>query len=218
MSTSIETIDVQVPFAGFYNTCYSEMIDNEEASFIEWKTEELGLTDKQSCELAELMFHHTDYRKAYVAIAEDYVDEFNKLFEEWSGVNLQLSFVEMQSPREYNFMTDRVFAKADLTAICTLRGKVDEAKLVRQMEMNHKSRDGFISFYSHILENWPESVEDWDHNQLHTMIECFLPEDWDWKIYDQMSEYGNMSPWDNAVNWEPINEFLEQFEKGDDVE
>ena len=205
------TIEVKVPFEGFYNSWYSELLDSEEESFVENQQETLDLTDEQCTELYELLWRTSSFSTACNALAGDYVNRFNERFAEWSGVDLKLSFIEMQSPREYNFTTDRLFAKADLTAICLLRGKVDEAKLAERMEANHKSRSGFISFYSYKLEDWPESVEEWDHNQLNTLIECFLPEDWRWDVYYDVSEYG-YEAWECGVNWEAINEFLEQFE------
>lgn len=208
-----ETIDVQVPFDGFYDSFYSEMIDRAEEDFIQHQTEELSLTDEQLAELADLLWRTSSFPTMYLALAEDYVAAFNRLFKEWSGVDLKLSFIEMQSPREYNFTTDRLFAKADLTAICMLRGKVDEARLAERMEANHRSRDGFISFYSYKLEDWPESVEEWDHNQLHTLIEACLPEDWRWDVYYEVAEYeAPYHAWECGVNWDAVNEFLEKFE------
>lgn len=211
-----DTIELQVPFDGFYNSFYSEMIDREEEQFIQYQTEELHLTHEQGAELADLLWRTSSFQTMYLALAEDYVTAFNRLFKEWSGVDLKLSFIEMQSPREYNFTTDRLFAKADLTAICTLRGKVDEARLAECMEANHKSRDGFISFYSYHLEDWPESVDEWDHNQLHTLIEASLPEDWRWDVYYEVAESDTTyQAWECGVNWEAVNEFLEKFETED---
>jgi len=206
-----DTIEVQVPFEGFYDSLYSELLDHEDESFVENQRETLDLADEQCTELYELLWRTSSFSTACNALAGDYVARFNECFAEWSGVDLKLSFIEMQSPREYNFTTDRLFAKADLTAICLLRGKVDEAKLAERMEANHKSRSGFISFYSYKLEDWPESVEEWDHNQLNTLIQAFLPEDWRWDVYHDVAEYG-YEAWECGVNWEAIDEFLEQFE------
>ena len=207
-----DRIEIQIPFQGFYNSFYSELLDREEESFIEDQKEK-GLDDDAIEELEEILWLTSSYHESFVEMSRLYINSFNEKFKEWSDVDLRLTFVAMESPKEYNFVTDRLFANADTTAICKLRGMVDEEVLQKHMIERHRSRSGFISFYSYKLGDWPERVEHWDHNQIQTLIECFLPENWEWDVYQDISEYKEpYRAWEAGVNWEQVNKFLEQFE------
>ena len=203
-------LEVNIPFAGFYDSLYSSEIDNEEDQFVEWRREEGDINAEQETELYELLWRHTNYSMAYDLIARDYIQAFSEKFKEWTDVDLQLEFVAMESPREYNFTTDRLFAKADEAALLALRAKVDEDVLREVVRERFTSYDGFISFYSNRLESWPSELAEWDHNQLCTLLMCFLPEDWEWDMYYAVFDTGAYSRWEAAVDWTPIEEFLEQ--------
>lgn len=202
---------INIPFAGFYESLYSSAIDNEEESYIEWKFEEGDITQEQRAELANLLWRHTDYRVAYETVARDYVDAFAKKFEEWSEVPFKLKYDGMDSPREYNFTTDRLFADVDEEAIVALRAKVDENALREMVRRRFTSYDGFISFYANNLDDWPEDVTAWDCNQLCTLIMCFMPDDWGWEMYDAtFTDCEAYQAWESAVDWPKIDEFLEK--------
>lgn len=203
-------LEVNIPFEGFYDSFYSEGIDREEESFVEWRREEGDINEEQARELHDLLWRHTRYDVAYNLVAQDYIIAFNEKFKEWTDVDLQLEFVTMESPREYNFTTDRLFAKADEEALLALRAKVDEDVLREIIRERFTSRSGFISFYSNSLEAWPSELSEWDHNQLCTLLMCFLPEDWRWDMYYAVFDNGAYRAWEAAVNWPPIEEFLEQ--------
>lgn len=205
------THEVNLPFDGFYNSFYSEAVDREEEQFIEYRLEDGDIDKEQAEQLAELLWRHTRYDVAYAQIAEDYTEAFNDKFKEWTGVDLGLKFVEMTSPREYNFTTDRIFAKADELALLTLRTLVEEDDLRAKIKERFTSRDGFISFYSNSLEDWPEELSEWDENQLCTLLMCFLPEDWHWDMYYAVCDNDQpFTAWNAAVDWKAIDAFLEQ--------
>ena len=205
--------EINVPFEGFYKSFYSEEIDHEEEQFIECVLDNGEINKEQADKLADLFWRHTDYSKAYDLIARAYIIAFNAKFKEWADVDLNLQFTLMTSPREYNFETDRLFAKADDAALLALRAKVDEAELRRIIRERFTSYDGFISYYSNNLEDWEsesDGVLEWDQNQLCTLIMCFLPKDWRWDVYYATCDEDGYSAWEGAVNWQPINEFIEQ--------
>lgn len=205
------TLEVNIPFDGFYNSFYSEEVDREEERFVEHLLEDGQIDEEQAAELSELLWRNTRYEIAYFHIAEAYTLAFREKFKEWSGVDLNLAFVEMTSPREYNFKTDRIFAKADEAALRALRAQVDEAELRAMIKQRFTSYDGFISFYPNRLEAWPEDVAEWDENHLCTLLMCFLPDDWEWDMYYATFPMdGAYAAWEKAVNWKEVDAFLEQ--------
>jgi hypothetical protein len=72
--------------------------------------------------------------------------------------------------------------------LLSIRKRVDEKVLRKAIHDNHTSRDGFFSFYKNTLEEWPDDVLEWDHNQVGTLVWALvLTDEPDW---DQWSEYG----------------------------
>ena len=51
--------------------------------------------------------------------------------------------------------------------------KCELAKLKERIKERFSSRDGFMSFYSSDLGDWPKELKDWDHNQLSTLLEVY---------------------------------------------
>ena len=180
---NVERREIILPFQGFYESLYTEAIDHEESGYADNISEDECLSNNELSALYDLLFDRTNYRQAYRELAHVYVSAFNEKFKEWTGIDLCLKFVELVSPREYNFETDRIFATTALEALQTLRTTVDERFLREQIRTRHSSRSGFISFYSNKLEEWPSEVSEWDCNQLCTLVMCFLPEDWEIDVY-----------------------------------
>lgn len=205
-------IEINIPFDGFYNSLYSEEVDSQGDFYVECYREDGG---KDAVGVAEALYKYTDYSSAYVQVAKYYTDAFNRKFEEWSGVDLELEFVEMTSPREYNFTTDRIFAKASLEALKTLRQQVDASALREEIRDRFTSRSGFISHYSNDLDDWPEEIAEWDHNQMCTLLMAFLPEDWGMGVYYE-TFYGDeaYTAWSGAVNWEAFDEEMKSITEG----
>ncbi|MGH7024177.1 MAG: hypothetical protein ACREEB_11390 [Caulobacteraceae bacterium] len=224
---------INVPFQGFYDSDYSQAIDSEESQWIEYHAEvngyngdsgehyeesfppELRLSES---ELAELLFAHTQYSIAYDAVARVYVDAFSYAFNEYTGIDLQLKFESMTSPREYNFGTDRLFAYIPLRAVRELFAisKAEGHKtLAKTIEDRFTSYDGFLSHYDNDLESWlAKPFRDWDHNELATLLGAVMVirdvEDggagrrgsFAFALYDAISEdNGFGQAWESAVDW-----------------
>lgn len=249
MARKLQTVEIQLPFAGFYNSIYSDAIDRQEESFIEWRCEENnGDSDSELCwpealrlsadKLQSILFDVTSYRDAYRALAESYVDAFSELAGEALGISapelvkrwdydarrmvktrrmvdsLRLTFAAMESPREYNFQTDRVFANipvsvvAKLWAISRAEGHVTLSRVASE---RHSGRDGFISFYSSDISDWGP-VKTWDHNQLETLLiaACEIA-GFDWQdsdlgiYYAATDSEADYQAWDSAVDWQAFD-------------
>lgn len=167
-------VESGIPFSGFYNSVWDGEIDNCEEMAIEnlkedWDSVEGFEAVWDDGVVYEILNANTDYRKMHEQIAEAYVgllaDELNEEF----GFGVGLTFKELNSPREYNFTTDRIFAEVDLSDIVRVYRKVGRKAVAKIARIMFTSYDGFISFYPPDIRDWG-SVRDWDHNQLGTIF------------------------------------------------
>lgn len=185
MTKALQMI-IQLPFAGFYGSRYSEALDYEESQWVQYATdqyatdsadseskhpEDLRLTDSELC---DLLMSHTSYHDSYISIAKAYCDAFNNQALESFGFELGLKFESMTSPREYNFETDRLFAHIPRKTVLKLwaLSKAESHKtLAEVIKGRHSSRDGFWSHYPNDLSDWTSKhVTSFDHNELETLL------------------------------------------------
>jgi hypothetical protein len=109
--------------------------------------------------------------KVYKNYAESYCGGFADKFEFTS-----LKFESLESPKYYNFSTDRIFAEIDLEELRDIRfNKVDFATFEKHAKEMFTSRDGFASFYDPDISTWGD-FDDWDHNQYTCLIEAYIGE------------------------------------------
>lgn len=173
---------IKVPFPGLYHTWLSQALDYEEESEVEYRAgewqeyeekipEELRLSAET---YAELYFKHTNYAVAHDKLARGYLEHFNEWAKDLLGFDLELEFEEMTSPRFYNFETDRLFARVSqhrLLRLLAINRRDGFKKLGELLGERHTSRDGFISGYTNRLSEWLlKPVEEWDHNELETLL------------------------------------------------
>ncbi|MBK3745953.1 hypothetical protein G3A39_43180 [Paraburkholderia aspalathi] len=93
-----------IPFSGFYNSIWSDAIDNEEEQSAEYEAderqaengipEELRLSAQEIC---GIYFDVTNYRAAYMQIARDYAETFSA----WAGE--QLSMTRKAKRQRYDY-------------------------------------------------------------------------------------------------------------------
>lgn len=209
MPNTAQTVIVNLPFfPGFYDPILSGIMDwaveREAENMVEKESSQKYYPETYFPESLRLdhsdLWEHVNYGDAYREIAKDYCESFDQ----WAHDNLETplgSFVfeSMDSPRECNFTTDRVYVTVPLVVMETLANGVDVAKLAETIESRHKSYDGFISFYSHDLESWQDKIADGldclDHNELATILCAAIAphidsqSDWQWELCERLVEY-----------------------------
>ena len=131
-----------IPFTGFYNE---------------------PMTDNYNFESSE------DWGKFFLEFAKGYVQNLNEYIKDETGIDLKLAFESLDSPKEYNFTTDRIFAYADphhIRRLLNIAENGDEVfrKVARE---RFTSRDGFISSYHVNPDQW---TKHWDYNQWGTLL------------------------------------------------
>jgi len=123
MKTKTQKNEFSLNFGGFYESKHSQTIDN-------------------NIEIFGYDWEKIDYKKTYINYCKDYL---NKLSEE---LKIELSFISLDSPKFYNFTTDKIFCSVSDEDFKTLLDEYDTKKLFNYIEEHSKSRDGFTSFYS----------------------------------------------------------------------
>lgn len=204
-----DTVIVNLPFfPGFYESMLSGALDNAEEREAEYSAEkeesaefypetyqpeELRLSES---EYGEILVDCMNYRAAHNAMAADYADAFDR----WAADNLEtapgsFTFESMDSPREYNFTTDRVYVTVPLAVMESLFNSVDREKLAETISQRHSSRSGFISFYANDLESWLEKpLEEFDHNEYGTLLVAAMAplmddkRDFNWQLCEGIFE------------------------------
>jgi hypothetical protein len=180
-------------FPGFYNSIY----EPDESSEMERINEQREAAGLEPAKFEDFAFDYREYEKEVGKGVCAYQEKTLRGI----GLNCSLEFVEIDSPKEYNFRTDKIVAniKCSWPELRKMWLSLDKDDVQAILNENHKSRSGFISFYPHQYEKWIEyTSKTVDHNVLCTMLECIilLHEDAD---FDELSMYesvtGNVSLW-----------------------
>ena len=182
-------LESTIPFDGFYESFISADIEYQMGQQIEWDCDIYDLNESEE----EILYNNylsvnTSY--FYNQIAEDYtnfyIDELNEKLE---GFTLKATYKCFESPREYNFETDRIFIEIEENhAVDFIKHIVQNYKkeLENRIEDRFRSRSGFISFYKNSIDLWAKDFKEWDCNMIGTCFELF---DFDeLHFYESLSE------------------------------
>lgn len=166
-----------IPFSGFYESVHDREFDN---------AVEMALSDESGNTYPALMdryYRKCEMRKAYESYTKAYAESFCQEFK------ITATFESLQSPREYNFTTDRIFVNIEQSEIDRLFDTVDKARFTQVCADMFTSRSGFISFYSPDWKDWG-ATGTWDHNQLSALIKTHVPDEFDqWAEVELMDDF-----------------------------
>jgi len=122
-NTQTQTNEFSLAFGGFYHSEHSETIENNiEVLGYDWES--------------------IDYKRTYINYCNAYLSRLSEELE------INLSFISLDSPREYNFTTDKIFCSISNKDLKALLDAYDTKELFNYIEEHSKSRSGFTSFYS----------------------------------------------------------------------
>ena len=182
-------LESTIPFDGFYESFISADIEYQMGQQIEWDCDIYDLNESEE----EILYNNylsvnTSY--FYNQIAEDYTNFYiDALNERLKGFTLKATYKSFNSPREYNFSTDRIFIEIEENhAIDFIKYIIKNYKkeLEKKIKDRFTSRDGFISFYKNSLDLWIDDYSEWDCNMIGTCFELF---DFDeLHFYESLSE------------------------------
>jgi hypothetical protein len=208
----MKNLIINIPFQGFYESLFSVGLDQAEEFTVNYEVEEKG---RNPSKCADAFYKTSNHRKAHLYVAQKYVEYFNDYIKDEFGLDLGLAFESLQSPREYNFETDRVFCFISPENAHKLRARVSDEELQIAIKQRFTSRSGFISSYVNDLRGWQVNVENWDHNELGTLLVALLGEGGDWErdIYEEMQDHNVFdTAFDNCVDWDAYENFVMEEE------
>lgn len=149
-----------IPFAGFYNSVHDDACDYAMEQYFQTDNGDPwpGFQDA---------WEHVNWTQVQTEYAKAYVHEFAHEFKIKGMV-----FEELNSPREYNFTTDRIFVRLPLVEVWRMKRETPKKVLDAVAAEKFTSRSGFSSHYSPHINHWP-NTRDWDHNQVFALIEAY---------------------------------------------
>lgn len=156
-----EKLSCLVPFSGFYCTLHESEFDQA----LENMFDPEGSGASYSGKLAMRFSDTVDWRAAQTSYAKEYAQNFA------AALSVSCEWEEMVCPREYNFTTDRIFAKFNAEELRTMFARADiRAGLDLVAADMFTSRSGFISYYSPNVDSWGADVSEWDYNQRGALL------------------------------------------------
>lgn len=150
-----------IPFSGFYNSLHEHELDIALSRVFE---DDSGDRNDALFYKAQDAINWGDVYRAYAAM-------YAERFCEKLGI-VGAAFESMQSPREYNFATDRIFCNIPMSELARIREETPANVLTEVAREMFESRSGFISFYDHDVSTWGP-LESWDHNQCFALVSAY---------------------------------------------
>lgn len=169
---------------GFYDSIHSAIIDDTETQMF---SDYEGDGDVNEG-LQQHFYAKCNYSKVFNKYAQAYTESFKDQFNIPS-----LNFISLNSPREYNFETDKIECSVSRADIRRIYKDADKTLLALFVEENCTSRSGFWSFYSPDLKTWGY-VDNWEYAQLALLLRFYF-ENHD--NYDDHWEYGTMQSYES---------------------
>ncbi len=123
---AIKDTEFALDFGGFYESIHTEYIDRH-------------------IEDLDVNWEYVDYKKTYENYAKCFVDYIN------FSLNMKLKYVELDSPKYYNFRNDKIIVSINEIDKYNLIQKYrNDDQFVEWVNEASASRDGFTSFCSGI--------------------------------------------------------------------
>lgn len=152
-------MEIQIEFGGFYGY-HEEYIDCRIEQFNDGVIYEDELID----------YDNIDWNATFKDYAENWLHRFNMF------CDLSLEFVGIDSPKFYNFRTDRIIAKVNNADINDLMLFIVNDEFKEWANPQLKSYDGFVSFYNGVDDLIERAKDDDDKAILLGMVCNYLIE------------------------------------------
>lgn len=171
-------LELQLPFDGYYSSVWDSGLDWELESaaenYEESDRETYGDAGLDASEFCDILSESITWSKCHDALNRVVVNSIQQVLDDELDLKINLSFAGMESPRFYNFSTDRLFAKisrADVAKLVRIVRSDRYATLKKVLDDRHTSYSGFHSYYSNDLAKWlGKPVSQWDHNELESLL------------------------------------------------
>lgn len=136
-------MEILINFGGFYHSIHSDRIDSLIEMNLEWGED-----------LQQDGFDTVNWRETYIDYSKQYVEMLNE------ELYLNLSFVGLNSPKFYNYTTDKIVAKVNKEDEKTLLEYTYNDDFLEWANPRLTSCSGFHSFYDGIKGLLKKSKQD----------------------------------------------------------
>lgn len=169
-------------FNGYYGSTFDDVDTSSELEYINGERAEKGLHELENDYLIEW-----DYKTYYDQLNLQLCDCVEDFLRELDVIK-SIEFIQLHSPKYYNFTNDLIECKIDVNSK-NIRKYINNnlEEFTAHLIENHKSRDGFTSFYEYDLDFWIDRMEDFntlDHIELNSILN-FICENEDFDIIKQ---------------------------------
>lgn len=183
---TLNKIEIQVPFSGFYHSIHDMYIDNHMEYELEYLESELGYTYEQ-LDIIKDRFYDMDHAPIRKAICEHYIQAYNAVFYDEYDIHLDLEYSQLISPRFYNFETDRLYALIDESIYNEVTTLINTQDFKAMLKDKFKPQSGFMTFQSTL-----DAIENNDTVLFSAeLLEQLLPEETvinDYQYLDNINE------------------------------
>lgn len=201
-------VEIGIPFDGFYNSVSdmraTEAVENHFMDDMGEVPEEY----QEAIYMADIDWQaiHRDYAKLYA-------EYFTEMVKEEIGLDLTPEFSDLESPREYNFSTDKIFINITEKQARELREKAKNSHLYEQYIKDVLApRSGFIPFFSNDVnhDDWKGELEAVQYKiLLDLLLQDHFGEYSDWDIYLMDDAIGN----GEVMGLDSVQDAVEKVEK-----
>ena len=116
-----ENIQFNLNFGGFYWSEHSEIIEDRIESFeLDWET--------------------VNFKNVFNKYASDWLDLLS------NEIRIELKFINLDSPKYYNFRTDEIITEISQSNFEALKDEYLTVECIEYINTESASRDGFMSF------------------------------------------------------------------------
>jgi len=167
-------IETGIPFCGFYCSIYDNEFDSAAQNLVEHLADEIGASVEA---IAKELWSIAQWDSARDKVGRLHVAVFLEKFSDLVEIDILSGhkFAALQSPKYYNFATDRIFARIDFDAVQQIFDAVQHATLEAVIKSRFTSYDGFISHYSNQIDVWFEKpLAQWDCNEVETLLQAAI--------------------------------------------
>jgi len=154
-------IEQIINFSGFYDSRYKANIESDIELYFNGDFEKINNLN-------------IDYKKLYGEYSKALINEFNKFIIEEYEININIEFVELLSPRFYNYSTDQLSVSCDNRLSKLYIKLIKNDRFIEYIKELTNIRDGYIPFYN--ISDFKKSFYKWDDIQKSVLLDFTMSE------------------------------------------
>lgn len=198
-------------FGGFYQSHWEQLLSDAEELYTTMHAEnERAQGGLSRDDIAGIFSETGSASRLCTALARSFCERFDEEMSERLGFRVNLKFVKLKSPSEYNFTTDRIIATMPVTTVKKLFGlsmRDQHERLAEEISDCFTPYAGFVPYYSDKVGDWlAKPIRKWDKNELCVLLAAFVDTDIDEEIYHAVADCDACSAFEDSIDWKRFEE------------